>query len=440
MSGPAKTAAEEAANKLSEQSLALLQQAVEGNFKPALTVATGLFVIALLAHLIVSLARVQRGEPAGYGNAIATIAIHILLLSQYTAFSSTVLSIGGALTKGGSINGTAEVEKAAVALTKRFNQAITDAKLRTAQGRLSEQLGSAQTEEQRGVIQETHKAVVDSFASGLSRADDATGGTASNVVQLFRDIADSPLLPSSPSLLTSSPTEIVNKAIEAIAEFFMTLAFIVTSAVVLLLSMIQKTAITLILAVGPIIIVLSAFPGPTSGLLYSWAMTLFEVQLWAFAVRVLNSMMGARFDSIPTSIVNDKSTVMANLAGFAENIAYCFILSAAYLTIPILCGALLRGGGMGSVAGQVMGQATGFASGVLSGRLGGASGFGGGKSGGGARSGGGGGGAGPSGGPAASTPAPTSRAGDEGVATRSMTKGEAIAKQRAIQNNMNRAE
>ena len=438
MSNP-QNAADGAAEDLSQASLDLLEGAIKGNFSPSMAVAASLMLMAFLAHLILELSKLRRGEKADYVKAIGTLAIHIILLLQYSTFASGVMTIGSALTKGGNIDGAAIVESSAKTLTARFSQHIADQRLRQNRGRVGEVLAQATTPEQQTAAKQAMQSAVSAYESASSKLDDATGGVSSNVAQAARDILNSPFLPSAPSLLLTSPTEFMNRFMESVAELVMTLAFLMTSAVILLLTMIQKTAITLILAVGPVIIVLSAFPGPTSGLLFSWGLTLLELQLWGFAVKVLGSMMGARFAAIPTTIVNDQTTVVANLAAYGENIAYCFILSGAYLLIPVLCGAMLRGGGMGSVAGQMLGQATGFASGVVSGRLGGATpggggGGGGDGGGGGPPSGGGGGGGG--------SPPSTSRAGDEGVAPapRQMSQGEAIAKSRAIKNNMNRAE
>lgn len=397
-----------ASTNLSDVTQGLVAKAAADALPSTLGFASGLMVMALVAHIILEVRKVQTGQRPDYARAIAVVLVHVLLLVQYPAFSSFVLNLAAGVTRGGQING-AEL-----------------------QGQQAHALAARYAKFQKGVNGRALTRAIDE-----AKVPSTGNDTADNIAETAKDTAASLFDKLAPDFLTTSPSVFIDRLFENLADIVMGLIFVLTSAIVLLLSVVQKAALVLLIAAGPIIIVLSAFPGPTSGFLFSWVLGVFEVSMWGFTTRLLSTLLTARFGAVPDSVTGGSigdvvaGDAASNFGGYFENIAFCGVLAGAYTMVPVLTSGLFRGG-LASQGGQMLGQATGFVAGVATGRVGGASGHGGGALAGGGGGGGGGDGGGDAGG--------GGRAGDEGVApTAPMSKGQAIAKQRAIANNTSRA-
>jgi len=177
-------------------------------------------------------------------------------------------------------------------------------------------------------------------------------------------------------LATTPPSVLIDELLEEVWDGVISVSFLFSSAVLLLLDVIQKIAVAFLIAAGPIVIALSAFPGPTSGFLFSWMLTLLEVSMWAFASRVLTALLQARFSGqvtggVAESVANKFSSGddAIQFTSYFENLAFCVILTGAYFAIPVICAAIFRGGGMASVAGDGIGRAFSFAAGAATGRV-----------------------------------------------------------------------
>ncbi|MDP2345739.1 MAG: hypothetical protein Q8O67_32650 [Deltaproteobacteria bacterium] len=391
----------------------LVEKAAADALPSTLGFAGALMLLALLAHFVLELRKVQTGQTPDYGRAVAVVLVHIVLLAQYPVFSGFVLDLAGGITQGGNINAVEIQQTQAHALARRYAKFQKNAS-------------------DRSTVRTVLEAVPETD-TGSAGVDNATRTLREAGADLADALPDG--MPGFPvglaTFLSTSPSAFIDRLFETLADIVMGFIFVATSAVLLLLSIVQKAALVLLIAAGPIVIVLSAFPGPTSGFLFSWVLTLFEVSMWGFTTRLLSTILSARFGEVPTSatggnlsgvVAGDAST---NFAGYFENIAFCGVLAGAYVMVPVLTSGLFRGG-LASQGGQMLGQATGFATGIATGRLAGAM-------------------PGRGSSPlAAATDASgatgpgaagAARAGDSGVpSSGGMTKGEAIAKHRAIQN------
>lgn len=412
-----------AAANLSDVTQRLVEQAAADALPSTLGFAGGLMLMALLSHLILELKKVQSGQRPDFARAVTVVLVHVVLLVQYPVFSGFVLSLAGGITKGGSIHVVEVQQTQAHALARRyarFHKAATD---KSTARTLLEALPDTDTDS--------------------PRFDNAT----KTLKEVGADIADA--LPGVPmglaTFLTTSPSAFIDRAFETFAEIVMGFIFVATSALVLLLSIVQKAALVLLVAAGPIIIVLSAFPGPTSGFLFSWVLTLFEISMWGFTTRLLGTILSARFGALESSVTGGSPGGVAttgdasSFAGYFEDLAFCGVLAGAYAMVPVLTAGLFRGG-LASQGGQMLGQATGFVAGVATGRLGGAIPGSAAGAASGAASAGSAAAAQTSGVQASASAVQTARAGDAGVtsapSSTGLSRGEAIARQRAVLKNM----
>lgn len=157
---------------------------------------------------------------------------------------------------------------------------------------------------------------------------------------------------------------------ETIYTALTTLSYVGTSAVLWTLKIIQKVMTEVLIAFGPFIIALSAFPGPTRRLLQGWFMALIEVTAWGLTARILASHLNAGWASGRTLM--DQNINGGNQNPF-EHIVYNLLYAFAFLMIPVITAVIVRGMSASGLGQQAMGgfaAAAGTAVGAVSGAAG----------------------------------------------------------------------
>jgi hypothetical protein len=144
---------------------------------------------------------------------------------------------------------------------------------------------------------------------------------------------------------------------ETVLSTLVAVSYSFAAAIVLVLKIIQRVMFAVLRVVGPVMIGLSSLPGPTSKLVVTWTMLIFEVGSWGLVgnifLRFMNDSWGHR----------NLSTQLSTALLF-EDIAFNIVYAFAFLLIPAIASMIVRGGGVAGVAGQMFGFVTGLATGA----------------------------------------------------------------------------
>lgn len=129
------------------------------------------------------------------------------------------------------------------------------------------------------------------------------------------------------------------------------------AAIVLVLKIVQRVMLAVARVMGPIVIGLSALPGPTSKLAVTWALLILELGSWGLVGNIYLKFMN---DSWAHRTVSGGMSSERIFEDIAFNIVYAF----CFLLIPAIAGMFIRGGGLSGVAGSVVGFVAGAVTGA----------------------------------------------------------------------------
>ena len=115
------------------------------------------------------------------------------------------------------------------------------------------------------------------------------------------------------------------------------ITFVFTAAVIWALKIVQHVMTNVLISMGPFVIALSAFPGPTRKLLAGWFMAIIEVTAWGVVAAVLNRHMNSGWGKIDIEMANN------TVANPFEHMIYNLLYAFAYAMIPVITSVVVRG-------------------------------------------------------------------------------------------------
>ena len=155
------------------------------------------------------------------------------------------------------------------------------------------------------------------------------------------------------NLMTSSLVSVQETVLMTIGG----VSYSFAAAIVLVLKIVQRVMLAVARVMGPIVIGLSALPGPTSKLAVTWALLILELGSWGLVGNVYLKFMNDSWAHRTASGGMSSERIFEDIA---FNIVYAF----CFLLIPAIAGMFIRGGGLSGVAGSVVGFVAGAVSGA----------------------------------------------------------------------------